>query len=273
MAWKLGLTALAAGAAVLTMGADPAPNPMNPPPQIKPYLGQAGLPDTLKILPPAPQPGDIRDQADRRMFLDSRKLAGTPRFALALNDDNLAPQALMKDLSCALGVELTAKTAPKFVSMIPRIGRDASVATNIPKDYWKRPRPFTVDKGPICIDPEGPIKGTLDYPSGHNTYSWAIGLVLAELAPDRATEILTRARAYGESRMVCGVHNMSAVETGRTNGSIVVAALHSSPEFRADLETARAEIAAARKAGPAPDPAACAKEAALLASPYGKPAP
>ncbi len=38
--------------------------------------------------------------------------------------------------------------------------------------------------------------------------------------------------------MICGVHNMSAVENGRTNGGILVAALHSSSEFRADLESA-----------------------------------
>ncbi|HLZ74371.1 phosphatase PAP2 family protein [Phenylobacterium sp.] len=267
MAWKLVMAVTAA--AVLTMGADPAPpSAMPPPPAIKPYLGAAGLPDTLKILPPAPQKGDIRYETDRKMFLGTRKLAGTPRFALALNDDALSGQALMKDFSCALGVELTAANAPKFMSMIPRIGRDASTATNLPKDYWKRQRPFLIDKGPTCIDQNGPIKDTLDYPSGHNTYSWAVGLILAELAPDRATEILVRARAYGESRMVCGVHNMSAVENGRTNGGILVAALHSSPEFRADIETVRAEIAKARKAGPAPDPAACAKEAELLTSPY-----
>ncbi|MGZ6017755.1 MAG: acid phosphatase [Phenylobacterium sp.] len=266
MAWKLVMAA--AAAAVLTMGADPAPPMPAPIPTIKPYLGAAGLPDTLKILPPAPQKGDVRYETDRKMFLGTRNLAGTPRFALALNDDALSGQALMKDFSCAIGVELTAANAPRFMSMIPRIGRDASTATNLPKDYWKRQRPFLIDKGPTCSDQNGPIQGTLDYPSGHNTYSWALGLILAELAPDRATDILVRARAYGESRMVCGVHNMSAVESGRTNGGILVAALHASPEFRADVEAARAELAAARKAGPAPDPAVCAKEAELLKSPY-----
>jgi acid phosphatase (class A) len=33
-----------------------------------------------------------------------------------------------------------------------------------------------------------------------------MGLILAELAPERATPILNRGRAYGESRVVCGVH-------------------------------------------------------------------
>ena len=46
------------------------------------------------------------------------------------------------------------------------------------------------------------------------------------------------------------------------NGSIVVAALHGQEAFRGkDLEVVRKEVAMARRAGPAPDPAACAKEA------------
>jgi acid phosphatase (class A) len=265
MAWKFRMAALAVGAAVLTMGADPAPS-MKPLPQIKPYLGAALLPDTLKILPPAPQKGDVRYETDRKMFLGTRHYEGTARFALALNDDSTG--GFVRDMSCALGVELTQQNAPKFLSMIPRIGRDASSATNLPKDFWKRQRPFLIDKGPTCIDQSGPIKDSFDYPSGHNTYSWAVGLILAELVPERATEILVRARAFGESRLICGVHNMSAVEAGRANGSILVAALHSSPEFRADMDAARQELAAARKTGPAPDPAACAKEAELLKSPY-----
>ena len=264
MAWKLGLAAMAA--AVLTMGAEPAPAPKPLPPPAQPYLAGPMSPDTYKILPPAPLPGTARYEADRKMFLGTRKLKDTPRWALALNDDNIG--LLRKDLSCALGVELTDQNAPRFAALMRRVGRDASNLTNLPKDQFKRLRPFLVDKGPICIDPDGGIAKSFDYPSGHVTYSWTVGLILAELAPDRATDILIRARAFGESRLICGVHNMSAVESGRTNASIVVASLHGQPEFRSDLEAIRAEIAAARKAGPAPDPAKCATEAVLLKSPY-----
>ena len=84
-----------------------------------------------------------------------------------------------------------------------------------------------------------------------------------------APALRVTARAFGEGRLVCGVHNLSAVEAGRLNGSIVVAALHGSEAFRKDLEVVRKEVAAARKAGPAPDPQACAKEAEIVAkSPY-----
>ena len=55
------------------------------------------------------------------------------------------------------------------------------------------------------------------------TLGW--GLVLAELAPDRATPILSRARAIGESRVVCGVHYPSDVLAGYLAASLWVSTL------------------------------------------------
>ena len=135
--------------------------------------------------------------------------------------------------------------------------RDAAAITNRAKDVYRRPRPLVGNNQPICVQRDADLAASPSYPSGHTTYSWAVGLILAELAPDRATPVLARARAYGESRVVCGVHYVSDIEAGRTNGSTLVAALHDSPAFRADLEAARQEIAAARAAG-APDAGVCA---------------
>jgi acid phosphatase (class A) len=271
MNWKLGVTA---AAAVLAIGAAPAAQaPAAAPPMaatapgVTPaYLGDA-LPDSYRILPPAPAVGSPRDDADRAIFRATRALKDTPRWALAQNDVNQA--AILKDMSCAVGVELTVQNAPVLSSMLPRVGRDVSRATDRSKDIYKRPRPYLVQDGPICIEKSDALAASPDYPSGHNAWGWTVGLILAELAPDRATEILARARAFGEGRLACGVHSLSAVEAGRMNGSILVAALHGQAAFRKDMDLARAELAAARKAGPAPDPAACAKEAEIVAkSPY-----
>ena len=91
-----------------------------------------------------------------------------------------------------------------------------------------------------------------------------MGLVLgAELAPDRATEILSRGRAYGQSRAVCGAHNASAVEAGGMVAAATNATLHGSAEFRADMDAARAELASLRQSGEKPP--ACEAEAALIA--------
>jgi acid phosphatase (class A) len=69
---------------------------------------------------------------------------------------------------------------------------------------------------------------------------------------------LARARAFGESRVVCGVHTVSDIEEGRTNGSTLVAVLHSDPVFRADMEAAKVALKAAMDAPhPAPDAGQC----------------
>lgn len=278
MGVKSGVAATAGAALVLIVGAaaaqQPAPQapPHAPAPAMAPvtrapgYLGEAA-PDTYAILPPAPKPGDARDRADREIYRASRRYERDPRWAMAQNDANSA--GIVKDLACALGVELTPKNAPHTLAMLAKVAPDASRVTNRPKDIYQRPRPYLRDKGPICVPREASLAASPDYPSGHNTWGWTVGLILAELAPDRAAPILTRARAFGENRLVCGVHSLSAVEAGRDNASILVSALHSNAQFRADMDVARAELATARAAGPAPDPAACAHEAEMLAkSPY-----
>lgn len=230
------------------------------------YLGSAG-PDTYKILPPAPVAGTIRFQADRSTFLATRSSKDTPRWTLAIADANEA--AIVKDMSCAIGMELTPDKAPKLTKVLMTMRFDVRRAVNNPKDIYKRQRPYLIDEGPICVEKTDGLAASPDYPSGHTTWGWSVGLVLAELIPDRSTQILTRARSFGESRLFCGVHNMSAVESGRTNGSAVVAGLHGSAQFRADMDAARQELAALRKSAKAPDPAACAAEAELIAkSPY-----
>jgi acid phosphatase (class A) len=261
MAWMRGLTVAAALALIGAAPLDLA--------KVLPhgYLTAQTAPDTYRILPPAPVPGTTRYEADRTVFLQTRSLQGSPRWALAQNDINQS--LILKDLACSVGVELTRENAPKTTALVFKMGVDIKHAVDTPKDIYKRKRPYLIDEGPICDVKSDSLARSPDYPSGHNTWGWGIGLVMAELVPDRASDILTRARAFGESRLVCGVHNLSAVEAGRLNASIVVAALHGDAQFRRDLDAARSEIAAARKAGPAPDAAACAQEAALISkSPY-----
>ena len=103
------------------------------------------------------------------------------------------------------------------------------------------------------------------YPSGHSAIGWAWALILAEAAPDRADAILARGRSFSQSRIVCNVHWLSDTEEGRMMGSAVVAKLHDNATFRADLDAARGEIAAARAAGHTPS-RDCAQEASQLAA-------
>ncbi|MDP2259343.1 MAG: phosphatase PAP2 family protein [Caulobacter sp.] len=249
---------LAAGAAaMLTVGVAWAQFPFPG------YFGDR-LMDTSAAIPPAPQPGSPLAEADRAVFLSTRALEGTPRWDMAIED--LDERRAVYAMRCAIGVEIKdLGDAPKLSRVLLRVAPDITRAIDAPKAFYNRKRPYLEQEGEICTARSEDLAKSPDYPSGHSSWGWAVGLILAELAPDRAVPILQRARAYGESRVVCGVHTASAVAAGRDNGAAVVAAMHGVPDFRTDMEAARAELAGLRaKAAPLEG---CEAEAAVLAKP------
>jgi len=237
-----------------------------------PALGQGGylaanVLDVASIAPPPPAPESARSEADHKVFLATRSLQGSPRWALAASDDDQGIDATLRHFSCALGVDVQAANAPATVQLFTRLIPDAARAVDTAKQKFGRKRPYLSYPGPICTARTDDLAKSPDYPSGHASWGWMAALMFAEMVPDRATPILARGRAYGESRVVCGVHTASAVEAGRVSGAALVAALHASGAFRTDLEGARAELAGLRASGHAPDAGKCADEARLIATP------
>lgn len=226
----------------------------------------AGTFDVVPILSPAPATGDERDRADRAAFTATRHWLGTPRGDLATRDIDTDPAAMAANFGCALDVALTPQNAPRTMALIGKAGADTGGQSGAAKQAFKRLRPYQVDKGATCQPPEQ-LDGSYDYPSGHTTLGWTWAMLLAELAPDRATPILARGRAYGESRVVCGVHNVSAVEAGRVTASATLAAVHAQPAFRSDFAAARTELAVLRANPARPRPQGCPAEARLIAQP------
>jgi acid phosphatase (class A) len=218
--------------------------------------------DLMKILPPPPEKGEIRYETDRQVFKATRREKDSARWALATADVPSAVPEVMKDFSCAAGVTLSPTATPATYKLLLNANSDTSRATNAAKDKWKRLRPFLIDKGPVCEDTDSLAK-SYDYPSGHATRGWTFGLILSDLIPNRATPILTRARAYGESRIICGAHNMSAIEAGRLSADVTIRFVQAMPAYQADLAAARAELAAARSGGTGPDAGSCSAESML----------
>lgn len=226
------------------------------------YLSAEATPDGLRILPPPPQPGSAVARADRAVFDETRALAGTPRWQVAKSD---VESGAFGHFACALGVRLTTENAPVLARLLDRTST-AGVVDPVKRTY-QAPRPYLGTKAPVCQSRTAALAANGDYPSGHAAGGWMEALILAELAPDRATEILARGRAFGESRYICGAHSRSAVEAGWMAGAAAAAALHGSAEFRADLDAARAELAKVRATAPAPDAGACRAEADALSAP------
>lgn len=228
------------------------------------YLAPATLPVRLALLGAPPKPDSAafaRDEEARRAAL---ALRGTAREKLAATDAELTFPAPAQAFSCALGTDINEKKTPHLYSMMQRVLTDAGGSTYAGKNAYNRTRPFVQhDEGTCRKDMEPVLRHDGSWPSGHSAAGWAWGLVLAEVQPARATELLGRGLAFGQSRVICNAHWQSDVDEGRIMGAATVAVLHDNPDFLADLAAAKREVQDAVQAGvkPAGD---CAVERVAL---------
>jgi len=237
------------------------------PPIVSGYLKSEQRPDHNVFLPPPPASESLLGVADLALYRATRALEGTPRWQLAARDADIAQRDLFADFKCSLGVDLNAVQAPATTRLLTRASADLFPLVGASKERYKRPRPYLVENLHLCIVPSEELTRGGSYPSGHSAAGWLYGLLLAETAPDSASAIVARGRAFGESRVVCGVHYLSDIEGGRMLASALVATLNGNAEFAADLAAARGEIAALRASGAKAD-AACANEASALKTPW-----
>jgi len=229
------------------------------------YLSPEALPDSLALLPPAPDPHSATQARDDAEEAADNAYRQGPRWALAALDADLDFPQAAGTFSCAVGVNISAETTPRLYTLLERTRSDAGASTRLAKDHYKRPRPFVVVRGATCQPKEeNDLRTSGSYPSAHSTIGWSWALVLSEAAPDEAEAILGRGRAYLQSRVVCNAHWLSDTEAGGLLAAAVVARLHDEPAFIADLTAAKAEIRAARADGRKPS-RDCAEEAAALA--------
>ncbi len=254
----LGGLAAATLLALLSACASTGPLPPTAPEQIgelrpgmlKGYLDRKALPDSLGLLPPPPATGSAALEADQAAYRATRPLLATPRGALAASDARLDFPAATEAFACAAGLDITLEATPHLYTLMRRTLVDAGLATYGAKDHYQRTRPFVVHKEATCTPREEPrLVKDGSYPSGHSALGWGWALLLAELMPERTDALIARGHAFGQSRVVCGVHWQSDVEAGRVMGAAAVARLHADPVFLAQMQAAAGEIRALRASG------------------------
>ena len=246
-----------------------APSPPTELPEVRPgyvagYLQPNELPDSRALLPAPPAAKSAALAADEETYRATRALRNTPRWEQAAKDAELLFPKATEHFSCTLGIPISAEATPHLNMLLRRVRMDSSRSTDKAKDYYQHLRPFIMTQDAICTPHEAARFKADSYPSGHASIGWAWALVLAEADPDRADAILARGLAFGQSRVVCGVHWKSDVEAGRVMGAGTVSRLHANAVFVAQLAEARKEITTARAAGAKPK-LDCAGEARALA--------
>jgi acid phosphatase (class A) len=143
-----------------------------------------------------------------------------------------------------VGLEITRSNTPQLYNLIVNSVMDAAVSTAAAKDHYKRERPFMYNDCFSCtpLEEKG-LRSSGSYPSGHAALGWAYALILTEIFPAKADEILKRGKEFGISRNICNAHWHSDVVAARTMASATVARLHANKEFIQDLQKAKAEVA------------------------------
>ena len=272
--WIAGISALALAGCVAANAASNGAPAAAPPPKdgmqqaaslmAGGYLPRGAAPDSLLLNPPPPAPGSAAEARDIEAANAAVALRGTPRWDQAAIDADLFSPKTVGIFSCAAGFEIDPAKLPRLAAMLRKAGPDLAMAVYPSKRKYQRARPFMANNQPTCTPKdEALLRRDGSYPSGHSAIGYGWGLILAELIPDRAAQLVARGRAFGDSRRVCNVHWLSDVEEGRVVSTAVFARLHAEPAFRADVEAARAELEAQRSKLSVPD---CARENAALAN-------
>jgi len=217
------------------------------------YLAMESLPDSLALLPPAPEPGSVSSHVDIATSEWAVSLRDSKRWEMAIADAELLFPAAAGTFSCAMNIAINESATPHLYRLLRRSLPDLGLSTYGAKKHYARQRPFVENGQPICT-PEQQELLVKDgsYPSGHSAIGWGWALILSEIAPDRANEILSRGMFFTESRMVCNVHWANDVAAGRTMGAATVARLHAEPAFEINLEGAKKEYQAALESGDVP---------------------
>ncbi len=246
MTKKLSLLLISALVYSVTAGA--AGNPAGDDATTKPnlyYLTNSQSVDSLALLPPPPAIGSIAFLNDQAMYEQGRLQRNTPRGKLAAEDADLDSGGIATAFSAAFGHEITAKATPQLHKLLTNMLEDSGdLATRSAKQHYMRIRPFAFYQVGTCnTRQQGELSKNGSYPSGHTAIGWSTALVLAEINPQRQTQILKRGYELGESRVICGYHWQSDVDAARIVASATVAALHTSPAFLQQLAKAKQEFA------------------------------
>lgn len=255
----LPLLATLAVSACATAAAPPAKTPQG-------YLGRTAAEAFAAQVAPPPAPGSAADLADAQAVRAAQVPQASPRTLVAQADAELDPESALALFDCTLGAELEASKPPALTRMFTRELIDAADAWTAAKARFAfRWKPDAALKLDPCTDQPANAAPVSAYPAAHAVTAELWSRTLAEAAPDRKAELAARARTIGESRVVCALQYPSDVEAGEQLGAALYEAIRATPDFQADLEAARAEVAAARAAGRV-NPGCLAEKAALTAS-------
>ncbi|MBR2962238.1 MAG: phosphatase PAP2 family protein [Alistipes sp.] len=209
-----------------------------------PYFSAEEMPDMTKWLPEPPTFDSKAFQYDISQYeWGKSRRADAARSAMAISHASIDPVDICSHFNKALGIEITPENTPQIYRLLIDGMETANNITLKPKKQYQRTRPFTYFKEQTLVpDKEDVLRNNGSYPSGHTVIGTTAALLLSEINPEAANELIEIGYQYGQSRVIAGYHWQSDVNASRFATSVALAKMHTSKRFVKQLERAKREF-------------------------------
>lgn len=211
--------------------------------KVNAYFTTGEMPDMMKFLPGPPDSTSVAFMNDVARYYWGKEMRNDPdRAAEATRDAVYGLETILEEFEDAFGMKLSKETSPEIYKVLLEGTATCDSICTIPKRTYMRRRPFMVFNEPTLYPEDEPsLRKNGSFPSGHTLLGWSAALLMVEINPDRATEILARGYRYGENRLVVGAHWQSDTDAARLAASAAYARLHTSERFLEQMKKAREE--------------------------------
>jgi acid phosphatase (class A) len=207
------------------------------------YFTTDEMPDMMVFLPGPPDSTSMAFMNDVARYYWGKEMRNDPeRAAQATRDAVYGLETILTEFEEAFGMKISKEDTPEIYKvLLEGTATCDSICTKAKREYMRR-RPFMVfNESTLYPEVEPALRKNGSFPSGHTLLGWSSALLMMEINPDRATEILTRGYRYGENRLVVGAHWQSDTDAARLAASAAYARLHTSERFLEQMKKAREE--------------------------------
>ena len=208
------------------------------------YFTQGEMPDMMVFLPGPPDSTSVAFMNDVARYYWGKEMRKDPeRAAEATRDAVYGLETILTEFEEAFGMKVTKEDTPEIYKVLLEGTATCDSICTRPKREYMRRRPFMVFNEPTLYPEDEPaLRLNGSFPSGHTLLGWSSALLMMEINPNRATEIMARGYRYGENRLVVGAHWQSDTDAARLAASVAYARLHTSERFLEQMRKAREEF-------------------------------